>query len=196
MGNSSAERCRPFDLERQGLNLGEGAAAVVLERGEEARRRGGEVLALVAGYGSASDAYHPTAPHPNGRGLRHAIATALENARLDPAAVAFVNAHGTGTQENDRVEGCVLADMLPPATLVFSTKGYTGHTLGAAGAIEAVFTIHNLLDHRVPASAGFSTPDPACRVRPTTSTTPFAGKAALSTSLAFGGANAVLAFCG
>ena len=194
MSNTSTERCRPFDLDRQGLNLGEGAGAVVLEREEDARRRGAEVLAWVAGYGSASDAYHPTAPHPDGRGLRRALTVALEEAGLDPEAVGLVNAHGTGTQENDRIEGSVLAAMLPAGILVFSTKGYTGHTLGAAGAIEAVLTVHNLIDGVAPASGGFRTPDPACRIIPTTVATRFDKDVAVSSSLAFGGANSVLVF--
>jgi 3-oxoacyl-[acyl-carrier-protein] synthase II len=190
--NTSRERCRPFDRDRKGLNLGEGAGVVVLERETDARRRGAALLARVAGHAAAADAYHPTAPHPEGRGLRRATALALATAGVTAADVAFVNAHGTGTSENDRVEGSVVADLYPEGTPVFSTKGYTGHTTGAAGAIEAILTARNLLDRRVPASAGFETPDPACRVVPTTRTTDIAGNVAVSNSLAFGGGNSVL----
>lgn len=192
--NSSRERCRPFDVGRQGLNLGEGAGILVLEREADARRRGARVLGLVAGYGASADAYHATAPHPEGRGLRHAIAQALVEAELEAQAIGIVNAHGTGTRENDRVEGKALFELFPHAPAVFSTKGYTGHTTGAAGAIEAIFTVRNLLDGRVPRSGGLETPDPECLIRPTEETRAVAARAALSDSLAFGGANAALVF--
>lgn len=190
--NCSPERCRPFDLDRRGLNLGEGAAALVLERGVDALARGADVVAEIAGYATAADAHHMTAPHPEGRGLRQAVAAALGEAGLRADQLDLVNAHGTGTAENDRVEGRVLADLLGPGTPVLSTKGYTGHTLGAAGALEAVLTAHNLLDGRVPASAGFATADPECRITPVTSCQATAARWALSTSLAFGGANSAL----
>lgn len=192
--NCSKEPCRPFDKNRKGLNLGEGAAMLLLERGDDARRRGARVLGRVAGYGSCADAHHPTAPHPDGRGLRAAIREALDGAGIDRAQIGFVNAHGTGTNENDRVEGRVFSDTFPPELRVFSTKAYTGHTLGAAGALEAIFTLRNLADGRVPASAGFETPDPECRIVPTRATTPVDVRAALSTSLAFGGSNSALIF--
>lgn len=192
--NTSRERCRPFDLERKGLNLGEGAAVLVLEREADVRRRRGAILSRLMAYASASDAYHPTAPHPEGRGLRKAILLALEAARLSPERIGFVNAHGTGTSENDRVEGRVLASLFPARPPVFSTKGYTGHTTGAAGAIEALFTIENLLDRRVPRSGGFETPDPACAIVPTTEVLEVDAEAAISDSLAFGGTNSVLVF--
>lgn len=190
--NCATDRCRPFDKNRRGLNLGEGAAAVVLERAEAADRRGAGTLAEVKGYASASDAHHMTAPHPDGRGLRQAIAVALEQAGLQPGDIDFVNAHGTGTSENDRIEGRILAETFGEAAAVFSTKGYTGHTLGGAGALEAVLTVHNLLDGKVPASAGFSQPDPECVLVPITSTTELHATHALSTSLAFGGSNTAL----
>ncbi len=190
--NMSPVRCRPFDRERQGLNLGEGAAVLVLERLSDARRRGARCLGVVAGYGSAADAHHPTAPHPEGRGLKRAIGLALEEAGLTPRDIGLVNAHGTGTLENDKVEGQVLAALLPAGVPVMSTKGMTGHTLGAAGAIEAVFAARNLLDGRVPSSAGCETPDPACGLEPLRECRSIAANAALSDSLAFGGANAVL----
>lgn len=192
--NTSPERCRPFDVNRKGLNLGEGAAVVVLERARFARKRGASILARLAAYASASDAYHPTAPHPEGRGLRRAIRLALEQARLAADEVDFINAHGTGTTENDRVEGRVLAELFPANPAIFSTKGYTGHTTGAAGALEAVLTIRNLADQRVPRSGGFETPDPTCLIVPTTETKEIRARAAISDSLAFGGTNSVLVF--
>ncbi|NQU44960.1 beta-ketoacyl-[acyl-carrier-protein] synthase family protein, partial [bacterium] len=159
---TSTEACRPFDRNRTGLNLGEGAGIVVLEKPETARERGVEPVARLLGYGSSADAFHPTAPHPEGRGLRRATAQALREAEIDPSQVGFVNAHGTSTSENDRVEGKVVADLYGPCTPVVSTKAFTGHTLGAAGGIEAVFTVWGLADRRVPSTPGFEEPDPDC----------------------------------
>ena len=190
--NCSPERPRPFDRDRRGLNLGEGAAVLVLEPASSALGRGAPVLAEIAGWATASDAHHPTAPHPEGRGLRRAVSLALERAGASPAEVDLVNAHGTGTADNDRVEGRVLADLLGLAVPVVSTKGATGHTLGAAGAVEAVLTIRSLLDGLVPPTAGFATPDPACVVVPTTRTVRREVDLALSTSLAFGGTSSAL----
>lgn len=183
--------CTPFDRHRAGLNLGEGAGMLFLESDASLKNRKKTPRALVTGYGSASDAYHLTAPSPTGDGLRRAIAKATAQSDLPPSEVAFVNAHGTGTKENDRVEGQVLADMLP-GTPFFSTKGYTGHTLGAAGAIEAAFTIACLEAGAIPASAGFTEPDPEIGTTPVTGNTKIHGTSALSLSLAFGGNNAAL----
>jgi 3-oxoacyl-[acyl-carrier-protein] synthase-1/3-oxoacyl-[acyl-carrier-protein] synthase II len=194
LGNSSPERCRPFDLCRRGLNLGEGAAALVLEPLAAVLERGGRPRAILAGYGAAADAHHPTAPHPEGRGLRRALAVALAQAGLRPEEIGFVNAHGTGTIDNDRVEGRVLAEVFAAGVPVLSTKGATGHTTGAAGALEAVFTIRSLEERLVPGSAGFEVPDPECRVVPPARSRRVEARAALSSSLAFGGANSVLVF--
>ena len=179
--------CRPFDRDRRGLNLGEGAAMVVLESERSRSRR--RARAFLLGYGSACDAHHQTAPHPEGLGLRRAIAEAMAGA--PGAAVAFVNAHGTGTPDNDRVESRVLADVLPGVPFL-STKGCTGHTLGAAGAIEAVFTALCLERERIPGSLGFETPEPGLPCAPVSRATDILGDMALSTSLAFGGNNAAL----
>jgi len=183
--------CRPFDRDRKGLNLGEGAAMVVLEGAASHRRRNRRARSFLLGYGSACDAYHPTAPEPQGAGLKRAIAEALAGAGLPPEAMAFVNAHGTGTPENDRVESRALQAVLPGVPY-FSTKGFTGHTLGAAGAIEAVFTAVCLEQGRIPANLGFSTPDPELGGTPVAQATTVTGLAALSESLAFGGNNAVV----
>ena len=182
--------CRPFDRERKGLNLGEGAALLVLESEESHRRRQAKARARVLGYGVACDAHHQTAPHPEGAGLRRAIRAALGDRT---GGVAFVNAHGTGTPDNDRVEGRVIADLLPGVPF-FSTKGHTGHTLGAAGAIEAAFTVANLEAGWIPASAGFATPDPEIGSQPSERVQAVTGSSALSLSLAFGGNNAALLF--
>ncbi|EHJ48847.1 Beta-ketoacyl-acyl-carrier-protein synthase I [Solidesulfovibrio carbinoliphilus subsp. oakridgensis] len=183
--------CRPFDRARNGLNLGEGAAVLVLEPAGTTRSVAGAVL----GYGTAGDAYHPTAPHPHGRGLRCAFKTALRQAGVAPRGVAFVNAHGTATQDNDKVEGLVLGDMFPGVP-VLATKGATGHALGAAGAIEAAITLGCLGRGTIPASPGFVEPDPALAVIPTTRSLALGSRIAVSDSLAFGGCNAALVLGG
>ena len=185
--------CKPFDARRNGLNLGEGAAVMVMESEEVRKSRGKEARAYLLGYGSANDAHHLTAPSPEGKGLRRALNEAMTQAGLSAREVAFVNAHGTGTHDNDQVELCVIADLLPRVPFL-STKGYTGHALGAAGAIEAVFTVACLEEERIPASGGFTEPDPAFAVSPVDRVTGVRGTAALSQSLAFGGHNGVLAF--
>ncbi|MGZ8474010.1 MAG: beta-ketoacyl-[acyl-carrier-protein] synthase family protein [Candidatus Deferrimicrobiaceae bacterium] len=183
--------CRPFDKNRKGLNLGEGAAMLVLESEPARRRSGNRPRSFLLGYGSAGDAYHLTAPRPDGGGLKSALAEALASSGAPPAAIAFVNAHGTGTPDNDRIESRVLGDLVPGVPFL-STKGYTGHTLGAAGAIEAVFTAACLELGKVPANAGFATPDPEIRNTPVREVTHVSGTVALSESLAFGGNNSVV----
>jgi 3-oxoacyl-[acyl-carrier-protein] synthase-1/3-oxoacyl-[acyl-carrier-protein] synthase II len=186
--------CRPFSADRQGLNLGEGAGVLVLEREESVRERGGESLGWVRGYGCAADAYHPTAPHPEGRGLKTALAQAL--AESGPVPLALVNAHGTGTRANDQAETNALAEILPAAgaLAIVSTKGFTGHTLGAAGGIEAVFTLLALRQGMTPGTLGCAEVDPAFPVKPLAQSEKrqLAGTWGLSQSLAFGGGNAAL----
>ncbi|MDH4100662.1 MAG: beta-ketoacyl-[acyl-carrier-protein] synthase family protein [Nitrospirota bacterium] len=188
---SSNEPVRPFDLDRKGLNLGEGAAVMVLETDNVVEGRKRKKRSWVLGYGSSCDAYHLTAPKPDGAGLRQAIREAMDAGGCKPDEIAFVNAHGTGTPDNDRVEGRVIAEILPDIPFL-STKGFTGHTLGAAGAIEAAFTVACLEAGRVPASIGFETTDPEVSARPVTETTTVNGGVAISQSLAFGGNNAVI----
>lgn len=183
--------CKPFDLGRKGLNLGEGAAVMVLESEEVRKKRKQRARSFLLGYGSACDAYHLTAPRPDGAGLKSAIAEALAASDAEPASLAFVNAHGTGTPDNDRIESRVLAELLPGVPFL-STKGYTGHTLGAAGAIEAVFTAACLERGEIPANAGFATPDPDLGGTPVTGVHRLDGRLALSESLAFGGNNSVV----
>ena len=183
--------CKPFDKNRKGLNLGEGAAMLVLESEPSRRRSGNRPRSFLLGYGSAGDAYHLTAPRPDGTGLKNAMAEALAYSGTPPASIAFVNAHGTGTPDNDRIESGVLRDMLPGVPYL-STKGYTGHTLGAAGAIEAVFTAACLEQGKIPLNAGFATPDPEIGNTPVREVTTVSGTVALSESLAFGGNNSVV----
>lgn len=185
--------CKPFDRYRRGLNLGEGAAVLILESDESRRIRNHPAQAVLLGYGASCDAYHLTAPDPEGKGLKRAIAAALKENNITTDRIAFVNVHGTGTHDNDRVESKVLNELLPEIPF-FSTKGYTGHTLGAAGAIEAAFTIACLQAGEIPVSAGFNIPDPDLPARPVNERTLVTGDVGISESLGFGGNNAVLVF--
>ncbi len=187
---ASSEACKPFDRDRTGLNLGEGAAILLLESETSRARRGIKPAGRVLGYGTAGDAHHLTAPHPQGRGLRAALRAALEQGGCD-GPPAFINAHATGTVANDTAEGLVYRDLFPTVP-VFAGKGATGHTLGAAGAVEAFFTLAHLARGLIPASSGFCTEDPAIGLSPTVETTPCVGNSALSVSLAFGGNNSAL----
>jgi len=182
---------KPFDVHRKGLNLGEGAGIMVLESDKLLAKRKKTPRGYVLGYGSATDAYHLTAPHPDGRGLRRAISEALQTAAVSPEQMAFVNAHGTGTPDNDKVESLVIADLFPGVPFV-STKGYTGHTLGAAGAIEATLTLMCLERQKLPENIGFKTADPQLLIQPVSRVTEIDGTIALSESLAFGGNNSAV----
>ena len=188
---ADAEPCKPFDRNRGGLNLGEGAGVMLLEPAGTRRT----ALGLVLGYGAAGDAHHPTAPHMEGRGLRRAIKTAMLQAGVRASDLAFISTHGTATKDNDKVEGTVLADMLPGVPLL-ATKRATGHALGAAGAIEAAITLGCLNRGILPASPGFREPDPETRVVPTTRPLMLESRIAVSDSLAFGGCNAALVLQG
>lgn len=152
----SNEKCRPFDEGRKGLNLGEGAAFLVLEREEDSRDK--KVYASISGYANTNDAYHASSLSDNGSGPYHAMEKALKMANLYPAQIDFVNAHGTGTENNDRVESVAMKrifDNIPPFT---STKANIGHTLGAAGAIEAVYCILNLFEQELYPQINFKDP--------------------------------------
>ena len=183
--------CKPFDANRKGLNLGEGAGIVVLESPAFMAGRMTCEQAAICGYGTAADAHHLTAPHPQGLGLKKAIAEALEQAGLSTQGIAFINAHGTGTRNNDHAEAAMFNELFPGIPIV-ATKGITGHTLGAAGAIEAVFTMAHLAADKIPASPGFDIPDPELNTAPTIQPKTVRGNVALSQSLAFGGNNSVL----
>ncbi|SDP49030.1 beta-ketoacyl-[acyl-carrier-protein] synthase family protein [Desulforhopalus singaporensis] len=192
----SQDRCRPFDKNRQGLNLGEGAGILVLEKEHSVHASGREVYGRVLGYGIAGDAHHPTAPHPEGRGLKQATALALTDAGATIADIAMINAHGTGTPANDRAETNAMksmgfdSDMQP----MVSTKGATGHTLGAAGGVEAVLTLLTLNCGEITGTPGCSRVDPDFHFSPLAEGEKMAltGRIGISQSLAFGGSNAVL----
>jgi 3-oxoacyl-(acyl-carrier-protein) synthase len=190
------EPCRPFSRERRGLNLGEGAGIVVLEREDKRAARSGQPLGWVRGYGCAADAWHPTAPHPAGRGLKAALRQALRDCGDRQLFPALINAHGTGTKANDLAETAALAEIFPENVelVVVSTKGLTGHTLGAAGGIEAICTLLALRAGRTPGTVGCLDPDPELSLRPLTQTEnrQLCGRWGISQSLAFGGSNSAL----
>lgn len=192
LGVLSDSLCAPFDRDRKGLNLGEGAGILVLEAEPVARQRGRNLDLFLCGYGLASDAYHLTAPHPEGVGLEAALRRALSEADIAPGDVCFVNAHGTATQDNDKIEGKVLNRVFGPDLTFLSTKGFTGHTLGAAGGLEAAFTAAALRKKWIPASIGFKNQDNTISIAPIMKKTTLSGNFAVSTSLAFGGNNSAL----
>jgi 3-oxoacyl-[acyl-carrier-protein] synthase II len=192
LGIVSPDLCAPFDRDRKGLNLGEGAGVLVMETADSAQQRGKTSDLYLGGYGSGADAYHLTSPSPDGTGLKAAIHKALSDSRVAPQQVSFVNAHGTATIENDMIEGRVLKNIFGADLKMLSTKGVTGHTLGAAGGMEAVFTALCLRTGWIPASAGFTNMDEAISIVPVKEKTAVKGCYALSTSLAFGGNNAAL----
>ncbi|WP_033441564.1 beta-ketoacyl-[acyl-carrier-protein] synthase family protein [Saccharothrix sp. NRRL B-16314] len=188
-----ATASRPFDADRDGFVAAEGAAVLVLRRAEDARADGRRVRARIVGYGATADAHHITKPDPEGRGVVAAVRAALADADAAPGDVGHVNAHGTSTQLNDLVEGRVLAGLLPSRPLVTSTKGVTGHMLGAAGAAEAVFTVLSLERGIVPPTANLDALDPRLDIDVATTAVPLVADLALSNSFGFGGQNAVLA---
>jgi 3-oxoacyl-[acyl-carrier-protein] synthase II len=186
---------RPFDTRRDGFVMGEGSAILVLEREEHARARGAQIFARVTGYGASNDAFHITQPEENGRGAIEAMTAALADAELSPEDVGYVNAHGTSTPINDRVETMALREVFsedgPP---VSSCKGAVGHTLGAAGAIEALACVEALRRGALPPTLGLEDVDPECDADHIAGAPREAPdlKVALSNSFAFGGQNATL----
>lgn len=193
--------CKPFDKGRDGFVLGEGSAALVLEEADHARSRGARVYARLSGYGQSLGAYHPVHARPDGTDAAAAMLSALRDAGLQPSQVAYVNAHGTATRENDLAEAKAMhlvfgeRHQQPP---ISSIKPVTGHTLGAAGALEAVATVKALEAGLVPPNANLGVQDPECAVRVATAATPFLDgngpRVALSNSFGFGNINVSLVF--
>jgi 3-oxoacyl-[acyl-carrier-protein] synthase I len=185
----SPQPCRPFDADREGISVGEAAGFALLERATEK-----STGAMLIGYGEASDAHHMSTPHPEGLGAELALRDALARAGIEAGDVDYINLHGTASQKNDEVEAALVARSFPASTRASSTKGFTGHTLGAAGILEAVITLLAMRDGRIPANLGATTPDPLCG--PQMAWAPEQGdiRIALSNSFGFGGNNACLAF--
>jgi 3-oxoacyl-[acyl-carrier-protein] synthase II len=187
---------RPFDAGRDGFVLGEGAAALVLEEREAALERGAPILSELLGYGVSSDAYHMTQPHPEGDGAVRSMQAALRDAHIEAGAVGYINAHGTSTPPNDRIETVALKRVfgkkVPP---VSSTKSMTGHTLGAAGALEAVICIQVINQQTLPPTINQEIPDPDCDLDYVPNEArPAPVEVALTNSFGFGGHNATLVF--
>ncbi|PZQ56364.1 MAG: beta-ketoacyl-[acyl-carrier-protein] synthase II [Variovorax paradoxus] len=182
----SNKPCQPFDVERGGISLGEAAGFALLERGT------GPLELL--GYGEASDAHHMSTPHPEGAGAERALNDALARAGLAPDAIDYINMHGTASAKNDEVEAALVARRFPARTHASSTKGFTGHTLGAAGIVEAVISLLALETGLMPGTVNSVTPDPVCgpqiRLKPAKGEVRYA----LSNSFGFGGNNCALIF--
>jgi 3-oxoacyl-[acyl-carrier-protein] synthase II len=189
---------RPFDANRDGFVMGEGAGIVVLEELEHALARGANIYAEIVGYGATGDAYHITAPAPGGEGGARAMKMAIEDAGLKPEEIGYINAHGTSTDYNDKFETLAIKEVFGDHAYklaVSSTKSMTGHLLGAAGGIEAIFTVLAMKDSVLPPTINYETPDPECDL----DYVPNQARkqeiqAAISNSLGFGGHNATIAF--
>jgi 3-oxoacyl-[acyl-carrier-protein] synthase II len=184
---------RPFDADRDGFVGGEGAAVLVLQRASDAHATGLRVRGRIVGYGSSADAHHVTKPDPAGNGVAAAIRAALADADAVPADVQHVNAHGTSTPLNDLVEAHIIDKLLPGQPLVTSTKGVTGHMIGAAGAVEAALTVLTVERGVVPPTANLTKLDPRINIDVASVSTTRKIHLALSNSFGFGGQNAVLA---
>lgn len=195
--NDDPERAsRPFDKNRAGLVFGEGAGVLVLEELEYARARGASILAEIVGYGTTSDAFHLTAPHPEGLGASKALRLALENARLRPEDIHYINAHGTATDLNDPMETVAVKRVFGEHAYrvpMSSTKSMTGHCMGATAAMEAAFAVLALRDQVAPPTTNLSEPDPACDLDYVPNTArPLAMQRVMSNSFGFGGHNVSL----
>ncbi|MFC5438485.1 beta-ketoacyl-[acyl-carrier-protein] synthase family protein [Rhodanobacter ginsenosidimutans] len=185
----STQPCRPFDVARDGISIGEAAGFALLQRVEAAPQ-----APRLLGYGEASDAHHMSTPHPQGLGAGLALHTALARAGLEAAQVDYLNLHGTASQKNDEVEAALVSRTFPATTRASSTKGFTGHTLGASGILEATVALQAIEHGLVPGNLGGDTPDPACGPSFAWRNEHQPVQVALSNSFGFGGNNACLAF--
>jgi 3-oxoacyl-[acyl-carrier-protein] synthase II len=195
----AAEACRPFDARRNGFVVAEGAGAMVLESLEHARARGARILAELAGYGCSNDAFDMVASEESGRGPTLSMEMAFRKAAVAPEAVGYINAHGTGTPLNDKVETTAIKHVFgehAKRVAVSSTKSMTGHMMGAAGALEAVVTVLALRDQVLPPTINYAVPDPGCDLDyvPNHARKVSGLEYALSTSVGLGGHNAALLF--
>lgn len=187
---------RPFDKDRDGFVLGDGAGAMVLESLAHAKAREATILAEVVGFGMSDDASHITAPPTDGNGARRAMANALMDGGISPSDVGYINAHGTSTPAGDVAESCAIESLFGKNILVSSTKSMTGHLLGSAGVVEAIFTVLALQNQLLPPTINLDNPDPACTLDyiPHTARVVQNVNYAISNSFGFGGTNGSLVF--
>ena len=189
---------RPFDRDRDGFVLSEGAGVLVIEELEHAKKRGANILAEVAGYGATGDAYHITSPAPDGGGAARAMTMAMRHAGLNPEDISYINAHGTSTSLNDKFETLAIKAAFGDAArkvAISSTKGTTGHALGAAGGLESIACVKAIETGIVPPTINYETPDPDCDLDVTPNTArEMKVETALNSNLGFGGHNGVLIF--
>jgi 3-oxoacyl-[acyl-carrier-protein] synthase II len=195
--NDAPEKAsRPFDLDRDGFVIGEGAGIVVLETLSHAKARGARIYAELKGYGATADAHHITQPAPEGEGAQRSMRAALRDAKLAPDAIGYINAHGTSTKFNDANETKAIKAVFgdhAKKLAVSSTKSMTGHTLGAAGGIETAYSALSLARNALPPTINYETPDPECDLDYVPNTAREAKvDAVLSNSFGFGGTNATL----
>ncbi|MEZ0324158.1 MAG: beta-ketoacyl-ACP synthase II [Hydrogenothermaceae bacterium] len=189
---------RPFDAERDGFVMGEGAGILVLEELEHARKRGAKIYAEIVGYGLTADAYHITAPCPDADGAKRVITMALNDGKINPEEVDYINAHGTSTPLNDKIETLAIKEVFKDHAYrlkVSSNKSMIGHLLGAAGAVEAVATVKTIKEGIIPPTINYEYPDPDCDLDYVPNKAiEYKVKVAISNSFGFGGTNACLAF--
>jgi 3-oxoacyl-(acyl-carrier-protein) synthase len=189
---------RPFDMDRDGFVMSEGAGVMILEELEHAKKRGANIIAEIVGYGATGDAYHITSPDPEGMGAARAMKMALGHAKLNPDQVDYINAHGTSTPLNDKFETksikAALGDHARNVS-ISSTKGTTGHSLGAAGGLESIACVRAIQTGIIPPTINYQTPDPECDLNYTPNTAVEKRvDVAINTNLGFGGHNGVLVF--
>ncbi|SFH89212.1 3-oxoacyl-[acyl-carrier-protein] synthase II [Tindallia magadiensis] len=194
--DSPCTASRPFDSQRDGFVMGEGAGLIMLESYEHAKKRGATILAEMVGYGTHTDAYHITAPDPDGKGASIAMQKAIEDADITPEAIGYINAHGTSTDYNDRLETTAIKNVFgdhAPNLKISSTKSMTGHLLGAAGGVEAIACVLALQEQKIPPTINYESPDEACDLNYTPNKAQSATfQYTLSNSLGFGGHNACI----
>ncbi len=182
----SDDPCRPFDVDRRGISIGEAGGFALIERDGAGP--------WLLGYGESSDAHHMSSPHPGGVGARLAIEDTLARAGLAAGDVGYINLHGTASERNDEVEARVIADLFPAATRASSTKGWSGHALGAAGFLEAAISLLTIDSAVVPGNLNACRLDPVCGPQICLDNAPLLRPVVLSQSFGFGGSNCVLAF--